>query len=378
MKPLTNLLVLVVIFLIPCQLIAQKCPDGRSFNKKGKTSELSIGAGASQYFGDLNVVNMSDRRILGELHKDQIKAVISLGYRYYFSRFFNFKANLLYTRLQASDKFNEVEAEYSTTWFRSYRNLTVRTDLLELSVLMEWNLIGFEPGDFKRVFSPYIFAGGGMIYFDPRAPYNKDYMSNVDANSTSTASKKFDEPYDKWVRLQPLGTEGQGLPGYPDKYSLVQPVLIAGLGCKFNISSSLTMAFEVGHHFTFTDYLDDVSTVYPDPNLFYQHYDLEKAQMAARLSVRSGEIDPAGDHNYITGTGQQRGSPKYKDSYLISTISIGYKFSNGYRPPRTSRRNKTDEAEEMLIPKKEDERSIPDAIQNYKEPRKSMKKNSKI
>lgn len=328
---------LLLIALIPFDAASQKCPTAKSFRSRGNISEFSIALGATHYFGDLNAINMTNNRIIGELHKEQIKPAVSVNYRFYFSKVTNLRAGLLYTRINGSDHYNKVREDFSSPWFRQYRNLTFRSDILELSVIMELNLLGFKPGESRKLFSPFVFCGAGLIYFDPRAPYNGEWLSRQQDGIAYKHNAPPAEYYENWVRLQPLGTEGQGLPGYDEKYSLIQPVVITGLGTKFHISTVWCMTVEVGHHFSFTDYLDDISTVYPSTQDFYKYYPYEKAQMAARLSRRSFEIDPAGTYGYITAEGQQRGSPKYKDSYLTTQIAVGYSFN---RDTRIARKNK--------------------------------------
>ena len=60
-------------------------------------------------------------------------------------------------------------------------------------------------GPNRERFTPFVYAGAGMCWFNPQALYEG-----------------------QWVELQPLGTEGQGLPQYPDrqpyaKYTFVFP-----------------------------------------------------------------------------------------------------------------------------------------------------------
>jgi hypothetical protein len=77
----------------------------------------------------------------------------------------------------------------------------------------------------------------------------------------------------------------------------------------------------VGYRYTNTDYIDDVSTRYIDPNLFYQYrpqyFTTQTADLAARMANKSG----------TTGTrfapGKKRGTAENNDAYY----SIGFKFS---------------------------------------------------
>lgn len=68
----------------------------------------------------------------------------------------------------------------------------------------------------------------------------------------------------------------------------------------------------------FTDYLDDVSGNYADPNDLL----VAKGQEAVDLSYREDEL-PEGDPVYPQ-KGITRGSPKYKDYYYFSGIHLTF------------------------------------------------------
>src|SRR4029079_1866949 len=143
------------------------------------------------------------------------------------------------------------------------------------------------------------------------------------------------------VYLRPLSTEGQGIAGYHEKYSLTQLAIPLGGGIKFRLSEKFMMAAEIGFRKLFTDYLDDVSGVYADPNDIFAN----RGQQAVDVSYRGDEV-PGGNLNYPL-KGEQRGSPKYKDLYYITGIHLTYIFSskNGYEYTSTnnqpsSRKNK--------------------------------------
>jgi len=68
------------------------------------------------------------------------------------------------------------------------------------------------------------------------------------------------------------------------------------------------VALEGGYRLTFTDYLDDVSTVYPDPASFTD-------PIAAALSMRYEDPVPPGT---------QRGDPNQNDGYFLLNIKVEY------------------------------------------------------
>ncbi len=123
----------------------------------------------------------------------------------------------------------------------------------------------YEFGRRKYRFAPYLFGGVGFFHFNPRAKYNNE-----------------------WVNLRNIGTEGQGLPQYPNrkKYFPVQVAIPLGIGIKYNYTRQISFSFEYGYRLTFTDYIDDVSKTYPDAKFFEEFYadKPETAEKAIALS----------------------------------------------------------------------------------------------
>lgn len=173
------------------------------------------------------------------------------------------------------------------------RNLSFSSQISEFSLVAEFNAFDMD----ARRWSPYVFGGLAVYHFNPYA---------------------FDRQNRK-VYLQPLSTEGEGLTGYPQKpYALTQLALPFGGGIKYTIIPGVRIALEVGIRKTFTDYLDDVSGNYPDPNELLA----AKGQEAVNLSYREDEL-PNGDLNFPQ-KGITRGSPKYKDYYYFTGIHLTF------------------------------------------------------
>lgn len=176
--------------------------------------------------------------------------------------------------------------------FRIDRNLSFRSDIYEFAIIPEFNILGFNPYD--RFYSPYVFVGLGIFQFNPEAQLDG-----------------------QWYDLQPLGTEGQGLPGYASQYNLTQISIPFGIGFKYAIDDYWTVGVEISNRYTFTDYLDDVSTNYPDLD------ELRRARgdIAAALSDPSLDPEPR-------VAGQPRGTEN-RDWYGWSGITITYNFADG-------------------------------------------------
>ena len=179
------------------------------------------------------------------------------------------------------------------------RNLAFETQLWEFSAIGEYYFFNL----YDRRYSPYVFGGLALYHFNPYA-----------FNGT-----------DEKIFLKPLSTEGQGLPGYAGRehYSLTQLAIPFGGGIKFAVNDNLRIGLEGGLRKLFTDYFDDVSTTYVDPNDLLA----EKGQLAVDMSYRGDEV-PSGDPNYPQ-KGAQRGGEKSKDYYYFTGLHITYRLGSG-------------------------------------------------
>lgn len=207
-------------------------------------------------------------------------------------RNFALKANLYKGLISGTDA--DARQFYARRWDR---NLSFQSKLLDLGLQAEVNLSGYRTGHHVYKSAPYLFVGVSMLRFNPQAEYNG-----------------------KLINLQPLGTEGQFLTQYKDRYySLTQFVIPFGFGWKFSLGKYLNMGFELGARKTFTDYLDDVSNTYVDLG------DLERrnGSMAKVLSNRTGEVN---DNLIEYDDTKLRGNPDTKDWYYFTGFTLTYSF----------------------------------------------------
>ncbi len=244
--------------------------------------ELGLSAGLSQYFGELQ----------SEYEVAENHASFGVLARYNWSRNLAFKAQFIQTTLTGDDA-----NQKAINTFETNRNLSFKARLFELGIQGEWNITKFDVRDDKTT-APYIFGGIALIYSNPRAKLG-----------------------DKWFDLQPLGTEGQTLEG-GNTYSKLGIAFPIGAGIKISLNERINIGFDFGYRFTLTDYLDDVSTVYPNLALLE-----EQNSIASQLSFRSPEISPLLAGNPV---GKQRGNPNDKDGYFIGNITISFNLAEGY------------------------------------------------
>lgn len=278
-----------------------------TFSTFAQTRELGFSGGTSNFMGDLGKKEPSGKLYFGDIAASLFRPAFGVFYRHGFNKFVAVKASATYGRLAGDDRLTDYKEIYDNDWFRNYRNLNFRSPLFEIAATAEIHLLPYAAGSTKWRIAPYITMGVGLFYFDPRTDYNGEV-----------------------VRLRNVGTEGQGMPGYGNKYSLIQPSIPVGLGIKYNVTREITISLEFAHRYTFTDYIDDVSTVYADKADIDAFYGPQRARMVYELSRRSPENDPENRYGRITEAGQQRGNPGGKDSYLITTMSISYVLGKSY------------------------------------------------
>ena len=233
--------------------------------------EAEVMAGVMGYSGDLTEHVFSPK---------SMGPSGGLNLKYNFNDIFLLRGGITWGSVSANDKDNH-QADLRC------RNLNFRTDILEASVCLEFNL--FEP-DYFLVY-PYLFAGAGLFHFNP-------YTYDKNGNKTF---------------LQPLGTEGQGLASYPDRkpYSLTQFCLPFGGGMKVKLNKKCDFIYEIAGRALFTDYLDDVSKTYVKTQTLMTNSSPKTAELAYRQT----------DAPYPS-EGDIRGNPKVKDWYFITGLKL--------------------------------------------------------
>lgn len=246
--------------------------------------------GVSHYFGDLNTsLRLSDPGYAG--------GVVA---RYNFNKRVCIKFSGNYGNVSAQDADSE-------NLFERARNLSFRSVIVDGAAQMEFNFLTYTHGSKDEFFTPYLLAGLNVFYFNPQAEYNG-----------------------QWVDLRPLGTEGQFR---GEEYYTTQLGLIYGMGIKIDLSYRLSLNLELSGRKLFTDYLDDVSTVYADKD------DLGKLRgdIAVALSDRSLLLQGVNEDGRLSLPGRQRGNSVTKDSYAMLGLGLLYYFGD-LKCPDISRR----------------------------------------
>lgn len=242
-------------------------------------SELSLEIGAMSYMGDLN-----NQKLFSKLN-----LAYGVGYRYCFDDRWSLKVAGAYGHIEGGNP----DAI-------AMRNLSFKSYVWEASARTEFNFLPYGFTDVQWRFTPYIYAGVGLMGFNPKAQY-------TDPETGET----------QWVELQPLCTEGQGTTEYEDRtpYSLLQLMVPFGMGVKFSFNKHLQIYAEYGVRMTFTDYLDDVSKTYVGGDLLRT---TEGGELAARMADRSAEVEGG----KLNAVGIKRGDDSLNDWYTYMNVSV--------------------------------------------------------
>ena len=242
--------------------------------KAQKSVELGGWLGASYYFGDLrSSFKLTDPGPAG-----------GIIFRYNFDSRINLKTSLNIGYVQADDA-------QSNNPFEKARNLSFNSYIWDFTTQMDFNFMPYLHGDKEKWYTPYLLVGVSLYHFNPTTEFNGQSYA-----------------------LGNLGTEGQ-LPG--EEYSLNQLGIAYGLGYKFDISPGWSINIELSNRILFTDYIDDVSGVYPDLDVL----EGVRGPIARQLADRSiSELNTFG----LGEPGKQRGNSRKNDSLHYLGISLMY------------------------------------------------------
>jgi hypothetical protein len=207
-----NYTLCTLLWLVPLGLAAQHRWEGALFG------------GGANYQGDL----------VPTLHPYPEETNISVGLltRYFLNQQWAMRLGVTYGELSGTD------AHFDDRYFRDKRRFSFNSQLVEAALLLEWEPFGnwrYKDRDsfkFKKIISPYLFAGGATAMSDVQVNFG-DYQNG--------------EPSP--------GVQADRAAKYPQQiFSLP-----FGLGFKIDVSRKVSLGLEAGTRLAFTDYLDGVS-----------------------------------------------------------------------------------------------------------------------
>lgn len=244
-----------------------------------KTLEVGPHVGVSYYMGDINPI----------LPFAQSQLQYGGLVRFNYDNRWTFRFDYSLATVTASDEVIK---------WRPERGLNFTSKINDFSLVAEFNFIEYYTGNPKKNVSPYIFGGISVFHY--------------------TA---FTTVGDQLVNLSDYATEGPVDPDakwYVKMFGKTSPIGVSipfGIGVKFSLSRHMAGTVEWRMQKTFTDYLDDVATVYPEAN---QH-----AIYTAADGTTYDLTDPTG--NYLFR--QQRGNSAFNDWFGMARISLTWKFN---------------------------------------------------
>ncbi len=287
---------------------------------------LIIGLGSSGFMGDLGGADDVGSQGIKDFEFNAVRPNIMAGYRYMLFQNIGITGNLSVGYVYGDDNFTQEP-------FRNNRNIHFRSPIIELSSTAQFYLFNYEKrrSTIRRItqrsnlrFSGirgYIFAGIAGFYYNPQAYFERaNYTGSIPADQL---------PADGWYNLRPLKTEGQGYFPTRKEYLPISLAIPYGFGATFQINQNFSVGIQYGYRKTFTDYIDDVSTTYVDPNIYSIIFD-----DPSNVAISEYFANPTNNQlaKSATAPGQQRGNPYNTDAYMFGYITIYYNFPVLFRP----------------------------------------------
>jgi hypothetical protein len=269
----------IIVLLV---LIGEVCFSQSFYSvRRDRTLIFSAGTGTSTYFGELqNPGDFIDA-----------KPNLNVGLQYFVTPQIAVRAEANWFQLGGDDK----KADGGG---REFRNLSFRSNNYEIVLTGAVSL--FPKGNRyyqRKVFNPYAFVGVGYLYSNPKAELNG-----------------------VWYPLQPLMTEDV-------KYSRSQFVIPYGLGARLKVGPFFNFVVEGGYRMTFTDYLDDVSTVHVDKSSWTDPLRIALADRGPEVGASPRPI------------GSIRGNPDTNDGYMLFNVKVEYYLPTNFIFKNSSSRN---------------------------------------
>ncbi len=255
-KMLSTKRLLIWVFAITCLV--------NGYRAKAQKHEFGVFVGGATFLGDVG-----DNNGLNSLA--YFKPAAGLMYRFNPNPYLGIRVSYMEAEVYGDDSKSENPHLLN-------RNLSFKSRISEFSLIGEFNY--FRPRRGNKLFhrTPYVFLGISYIKFNPEGKHKGT-----------------------WYDLQPLMTEG-------DDYSLNEWAIPFGMGYKFNLGEKYLLGFEGGWRYTYTDYLDDASTVYVPETSENIQSDYFK--------------DPGG----LATIGGQRANATNNDFYFVGAITFTYKI----------------------------------------------------
>lgn len=265
----TIVLLLVAIFSIST-VSAQYRQKG---NWKSSRHSIYLGGGLNWFNGDIDPTNGGADGPSFKLLKNSSYS-FDAGYKYKMTERFSFRLTALYSKITGNDA-DSKDVSHQKRGVNFYSNSFEFAANIDFYFIKEKEKRRYY---FWDRWSSYIFAGAGLLTYNPK--WNGNKIGSVD----------------KGDKLRDLKTETVG-------YHKVTLSVPAGLGIKFLITKKVSLGAEFAVRYTTSDHIDDL----------HGYYNLE-TQGAKDLNLASAK------------QGAQRGGADHNDWYSTLLFNLGYKF----------------------------------------------------
>ncbi len=306
--PLNQLFRALTIVLVFSLFSASEADAQGFYNRnlwKKYRSEINFSLGVSNFLGDVGGRDQIGTNFIWDLELSKTSFAAGFNYLYYLGEKVALRTSFTYGKVAGDDKL-------TLEPYRNNRNLNFESVILEGGVGIEYQFVKEKIGNLYNVKSPtgkklgmrsfslgfYVTTGIAGFYYNPIGL----------------------DPSGAKVPLKPLSTEGQGLPGGAEPYSNFGLAIPFGFGMRKSFTRTIGMKLELTHRFTFTDYIDDVSTVYYDPSTLAAAHGNQAAYFS---NPQLGNL-----WDVVTAPGQQRGDPTDNDGYMFFTASLYIKLQS--------------------------------------------------
>ena len=276
--------------------------------------DFGVHIGAANYLGEMGGKDEPRRDFVWDMKLSQTRWAVGGFARRKINRLVSVNTGLMFLRLQGAD-------DLSTYGPRVGRNLNFKNDVVEWYLRPEFTI--FQDNDlggrgrYKTDFRLFGYVGLGVYYSNPKGRINGE---------------------GDYYALRPLTTELVD-------YSKIGVSVPAGIGFHFTKKRRHRFGWDLGWRTTFSDYIDDASSVYADPNALPGGATGTAAQLANQSQTEGEWVadgmqlpHPNNYGYYVQNNGTVveniRGDPTHNDSYLTMTFTYSYVLkgqSNFYR-----------------------------------------------
>ena len=295
--------------------------------------------GTANYLGDIGGDQLTRRDFAADLHLGQTKLSTHVFVRYRLSSAVAIKAQMGTVYLEDYDNL-------SSNPSRRTRNAHFRNFVNELSLRGEINLFS-QPmltrytSKFRVGVNAYATLGVTAFVHNPQAQLDRDAAEyHYNQGNIDTNPSQFN--YDQWHDLRDYGTErltyGSAALGFP-----------LGFGASFVVNNKVRLGIEFVWNLTLTDYLDDVSFTYADPEGLDDIGLVLSQPSSVVIAETAGAENPEvylNNFRWDAAYASPRGNPEKNDTYgtlqvAVSRVVMGssnFRKNNSYRKRRPIKR----------------------------------------